>query len=131
MPQFDTTVRNAILNAIETAIGPSPKMRVLTGSKPSTCSATETGTLLAELVLPSDWAADASSGSKAKLGSWTGAVIADGDAGYYRIMTSAGTACREQGTIGTSGADLNTASITLVTGQVVSVSSKTLSAGNA
>lgn len=131
MPQFSVAVRNAMLNAHEAAIGTSPKLRILTGSAPSSCADAETGTLLAELAMPSDWAADASSGSKAKLGSWTGAVIANGTAGYYRIVNTTGATCHEQGTIGTSGSDLNTARTSLTTGQVISVSAKTLTAGNA
>ena len=129
--KYSTAVRNAQLDAIETVIGASPKLRILTGSAPATCAAAQTGTLLAELTLPSDWAANAASGAKGLLGSWSGTVVADGTAGYYRILDNAATTCHEQGTIGTSGQDLNGTSTALTTGQVLVITAKTLTAGNA
>ena len=129
--KLSTAVRNAMLDAYETTVGTSPKMRILTGSAPATCATAQTGTLLAELTLPSDWAANAASGAKGLLGSWSGTVVADGTAGYYRILDNAGTTCHEQGTIGTSGQDLNGTSTALTTGQVLVITAKTLTAGNA
>ena len=129
--KYSTAVRNAQLDAIETTIGVSPKLRILTGSAPANCAAAQTGTLLAELTLPSDWAANAASGAKGLLGSWSGTVVADGTAGYYRILDNAATTCHEQGTIGTSGQDLNGSSTALTTGQVLVITAKTLTAGNA
>ena len=129
--KYSTAVRNAQLDAIETVIGASPKLRILTGSDPANCAAAQTGTLLAELTLPSDWAANAASGAKGLLGSWSGTVVADGTAGYYRILDNAATTCHEQGTIGTTGQDLNGTSTALTTGQVLVITAKTLTAGNA
>lgn len=129
--KYSTAVRNAQLDAIETVIGASPKLRILTGSAPATCATAQSGTLLAELTLPSDWASSAASGAKSLLGSWSGTVVADGTAGYYRILDNAGTTCHEQGTIGTSGQDLNGTSTALTTGQVLVITAKTLTAGNA
>ena len=129
--KYSVAVRNAMLDAIETTIGASPKMRILTGSAPATCATAQTGTLLAELTLPADWASNAASGAKGLLGSWSGAVVADGTAGYYRIVDNAGTICHEQGTMGTSGQDLNGSSVALVTGQVIVITAKTMTAGNA
>lgn len=129
--KYSAAVRNAMLDAIETTIGASPKLRILTGSAPATTATAQSGTLLAELTLPSDWAANAASGAKGLLGSWSGTVVADGTAGYYRILDNAGTTCHEQGTIGTSGQDLNGTSTALTTGQVLVITAKTLTAGNA
>lgn len=129
--KYSTTVRNAMLDAIETTIGASPKLRILTGTAPANCAAAQTGTLLAELTLPSDWAANAASGAMGLLGSWSGTVVATGTAGYYRILDNAGTTCHEQGTIGTSGQDINGTSTALTTGQVLVITAKTLTAGNA
>lgn len=129
--KYSTAVRNAQLDAIETVIGASAKLRILTGSAPANCAAAQTGTLLAELTLPSDWSANAASGAKGLLGSWSGTVVADGTAGYYRILDNAATTCHEQGTIGTSGQDLNGSSTALTTGQVLVITAKTLTAGNA
>ena len=131
MPQFSTTVRNGMLDAYETAIRSSPKLRFLSGSAPANCAAAQTGTLLAELSLPADSYADASSGTKAISGSWVGTVTTAGTVAHYRIVNSAGTVCHEQGTVATSGADMNIASTTLTLGQALTVSSRTLTAGNA
>lgn len=129
--QFSTPVRNAQLDAYETVVGVSPKMRILTGSKPADCAAAQTGTLLAELSLPADWAAGAASGAKGLLGSWSGSVVANGTAGYYRILDNAGATCHEQGTVAASGADINLTNPALTTGQVLVVTAKTMTAGNA
>lgn len=129
--KYSTAVRNAMLDAIETTIGASPKLRILTGAAPATCATAQSGTLLAELTLPSDWASNAASGAKGLLGSWSGTVVADGTAAYYRILDNAATTCHEQGTIGTSGQDLNGTSTALTTGQVLVITAKTLTAGNA
>ena len=94
-------------------------------------AAAQTGTLLAELTLPADWGADAAAGAKGLLGSWSGNVTVDGTAGYYRILDNAGTVCHEQGTIGTSGQDINLTSTALTIGQVLVITAKTLTAGNA
>ena len=129
--QYSTAVRNAMLDAIETTIGAAPKLRILTGAAPANCAAAQTGTLLAELTLPADWASNAASGSKALLGSWSGSVTVAGTAAHYRIVDNAGTTCHEQGTIATSGGDLNTTSTALTVGQVIVITAKTLTAANA
>lgn len=129
--KYSAAVRNAMLDAVEATIGASPKLRILTGAAPADTAAAQTGTLLAELTLPADWAANAASGAKGLLGSWSGTVVVNGTAGYYRVLDNAGTVCHEQGTIGTTGQDLNGTSTALTTGQVLVITAKTLTAGNA
>ena len=96
--QYSTTLRNAWLDTYESTIGTSPKLRVYTGAIPATCATAASGTLLAELTLPSDWMGAPSSGTSALAGSWTGTVVADGTAGYYRILSS-GLTVHEQGSV--------------------------------
>jgi hypothetical protein len=129
--KLSTAVRNAMLDAYETTVGTSPKMRILTGAAPANCAAAQAGTLLAELTLPADWAADAASGAKGLAGSWSGAVTVAGTAAHFRIVDNSGTTCHEQGTIGTSGSDINLTSTALTVGQVLVITAKTLTAGNA
>lgn len=45
--QFSTAARNASLDAIETAIGASPILRIRSGAPPADCAAARTGTILA------------------------------------------------------------------------------------
>lgn len=122
---WSDTVRNAVLDAWETAIGTAPKVRFYSGSVPADESASLGGAvLLAEFTLDSDWAAAASAGSKSVSGlpkSVTAA--ADGTATFYRIYASDGSTCHEQGTLGTSGTDMTIDNAALVTGQTVRITS--------
>lgn len=102
--QWSTSLRNALLDAWETAIGTSAKVYIRTGSPPANCAAADSGDLLAEFDLASDWAAAASGGSKGLNNlPLEETAIASGTAGHYRIKDSAGTTCHEQGTVTASG----------------------------
>ena len=68
--QFSTAARNASLDAIETAIGPSPILRIRTGAPPTNAAAARSGTVLATMNLPADFMAAASGGSKGLSGTW-------------------------------------------------------------
>lgn len=130
--QLSTTVRNARLDAIETAVGASPTLEIRSGSPPADCATADSGTVLATLTLPSDWMAAASSGSKALAGTWQD-LSADngGTAGHFRIKAS--TTCHLQGTVTASGGggDMIVSSTTFVQGQSFTVNSFTLTDGNA
>jgi hypothetical protein len=132
--QFSVAVRNARLDAIETAIGTAPILRILTGSKPATCADSQTGTLLVEMTLPSDWLAAASSGVKAKSGTWEDpSANAGGTAGYFRILDSSGTTCHMQGncTDLAGAGPLKLTSVVVVSAEPVSVGIFDLTDGNA
>ena len=131
--QFSVAVRNGWLDNTEATVGTSPKLRILTGTKPADCAAAETGALLAEITCPSDWMGAAAAGSKALAGSWTVAASGTGTAGYYRIMDSTGTTCHEQGSITASGGggDMTVDNTSIASGQTVTVTAKTLTAGGA
>lgn len=129
--QLSVAVRNARLDAIETTVGTAPKLRILTGTAPANCAAAETGTLLVEITLPSDWANAASSGSKTKLGTWSGTAVATGTAGYYRMVDTAGTTCHEQGTCGQGSGDLDLDNTSIATDQTVTINTFTKTDGNA
>lgn len=132
--QFSTTVRNAQLDAIETAIGTSAVVRFYTGSAPANCAASESGTLLVEFDLASDWAANASGGSKALNNLPVSATAsAGGTIGHYRIYESTKTTCHEQGTITATGGggDMTVDNVSVASGQTVNITSKTQTAGNA
>lgn len=130
--QYSTTVRNASLDAIETAIGTAPKLQIRSGSAPANCAASDSGTLLCEMTLPSDWLAAASSGSKAKSGTWSGTGAADGTAGHFRIKDSAGSACHIQGTVTATGGggDITLDNTSIASGQAVAMNSFSITDGN-
>lgn len=88
--------------------------------------------MLAEITLPSDWAAAASGGSKAKSGTWSDASAdGTGTAGHFRIYDSGGSTCHIQGTVGTSGTDMIVDSVSFTAGQTFTINTFTLTDGNA
>lgn len=95
--QESVAVRNAKLDAIETTAGTGALLKIYTGAMPANCAASETGTLLDSMTLPSDWLANASAGAKAKTGTWSGVAAASGYAEHWRIYDSTGTTCHMQG----------------------------------
>lgn len=128
--QFSTTLRNAILDQVETTISTAPTLEIRSGSPPADCAAADSGTLLASITLPSDWMAAASSGSKAKSGTWEDtSADATGTAGHFRIKQS--TTCHMQGTVGMSAADLILDNTSIIAGQKVTITTFTLTAPGA
>lgn len=131
--QYSTTVRNAQLDAFESTIGTSAVLKIRTGSAPATCADADSGTVLATLSLPSDWMAAASSGSKAKTGTWEDASADNtGTAGHFRLYASDGTTVHAQGTVTATGGggDLTLDNTSIASGQTVTVSTFTLTAAN-
>ena len=134
--QYSTTVRNAQLDALETAVGVSAILKIydLTAGAPANCAAAITGTVLATLNLPSDWMAAASAGSKAMSGTWQDASAdAAGVADFFRLFASDGTTCHAQGTVtlGGGGGEMTLDNTNITAGQSVTVTSFAISAGNA
>jgi hypothetical protein len=135
--QFSPAARNAALDAIETAIGTSPKLQLRSGALPANTAATDAGNLLVEIALPSDWLETAATGVKTIKGVWTdtGAAAAGGgtNAGHFRIKNTAGTITHVQGTITITGAggDMELDNPNIAQNQSVTVTTFTLTAGGA
>lgn len=132
--QYSVAVRNAKLDAVETAIGASAVLKIRTGAVPATCATADSGTVLATCSLPSDWMAAASSGTKAKAGTWEDtSADATGTAAHFRLYASDGTTCHAQGTVTATGGggDMTVDNVSFASGQAFSVTSFTLTAGNA
>ena len=122
--QWSTTVRNARLDAIETAIGTSAVLKIRTGAPPANCAASDSGTVLISYSLASDWAGAASGGVKTFNNTpLSGTASGTGTAGHYRIYASDGTTCHEQGTvtITAGGGDMTIDNTSIVSGQTVNV----------
>lgn len=132
--QFSTTARNASLDAIETAIGTGAVLKIRSGTVPANVGTADAGTVLATMTLPSDWLAAASSGSKAKSGTWEDtSADATGTAGHFRIYASDGTTAHIQGTVTATGGggDMTLDNVSIASGQAITVSTFTLTAGGA
>ena len=67
--QYSTTLRNNQLDQVESTTGTLAILRIYSGSALANCAAAATGTLLAEMTLPSDWMNAASSGGRGGFGS--------------------------------------------------------------
>ena len=132
--QFSTTVRNARLDAIETTIGTSAVLKIRTGAAPANVATSDSGTVLATCSLPSDWMAAASSGAKAKNGTWEDtSADATGTAAHFRIYASDGTTAHIQGTVTATGGggDMMVDNTSFASGQAFTITGFTLTDGNA
>jgi hypothetical protein len=132
--KLSTTVRNARLDAIETAIGASAIMKIRRGAAPADCAAADAGTVVATLNLPADWMAAAASGSKAMSGTWQdSSADATGTAAHFRIYDSGGSARHIQGTVTATGGggDMTVDNTSFATGQQFTVTNFSLTDGNA
>lgn len=132
--QLSITTRNARLDAIETAVGVSAVLKIRTGAQPADCAAVDSGTVLATLSLPADWMAAASGGSKAMSGTWSDSSADNtGTAAHWRLYASDGTTCHMQGTVTVTGGggDMTVDSTSFTAGQQFSVTSFSLTDGNA
>lgn len=128
---YTTTLKNNMLDEITSAIGASGLLRIYDGTPPADADTALSGnTQLAELAL-SATAAGAASGGDLTFSSISDDTSADatGTASFFRLLTSGGSAV-VQGTVGTSGADINFNSVSFVTGGNVAVSSLVITGGN-
>lgn len=135
---YSAAVVDAKNEAVETAIGASPKLRFYSGAVPANARAALVGgnVLLAEGTLPADWMAASANGVKAKAGTWTVTGAAGGGSGtaatFYRIYDNAGATCHEQGTVSATGGggDMTLDNNSIATGQTLTVSTFTKTGGN-
>lgn len=115
------------------------KIAILTGTQPTSPDNPATGTLLGTVTVNGAGTGltfDASSAgvlSKAAAEAWKFTGLADGTAGWFRfyeagdtITNSSSTAARLDGSIGTSGAELNLTNLSILTGQVNTIDTFTI-----
>jgi hypothetical protein len=132
----EADVQNNMLNAIDTEIGTAGSFRIYSGAQPATCSTANSGTELAYFTLPNPAFNAAASGQMTKNGTWQeDSALADGTAGHFRIYNNVtpgdGTSTTMmQGSCGIGTGDLQFDNTDIATGQVVTVSTFTLIAGN-
>lgn len=89
--QCTVDIRNNALDGMETFLGVSPTLVIRSGLMPADAATAAVGTVLATIILPSDWLANASGGVKQLSGTWQDlAADATGRASYYRLFPSGG-----------------------------------------
>jgi hypothetical protein len=124
-----TALRNARLDAITAFAGGSCKLRIYSGTQPATGGAATTQ--LAELICDATFA-PAASGGVLTLNAIASDTDADatGTATWARILKSDGTTIVLDCTVGTSGADINLNTVSIVANATISVTSATITEGN-
>lgn len=111
---FDTAATAAVDDALATALGTNAVVEIRTGSAPGPGNAA-TGTLLASVTIASWTAGSPTAGQITGSNPGSVTIAASGDAGYFRIKTSGGTAVME-GSVGTDDEDLILDDVSLVAG---------------
>ena len=128
---YVTALRNSRMDAINTAANAgvaAALIRIYDGIRPAT-GGTAT-TLLAELTASDPMFSAAASGKlTASAITQDASANATGTATWFRVVDSAGTTVMD-GSIGTSGSDLNLTTTSIVTGQPVSITSFEITEGN-
>lgn len=128
--QQSVAARNARIDAVVAQFGSTPVLKIYSGSAPANCAAADTGSVVATLNLPNPCMNAASGGAATKTGTWEDASAdGSGTATHFRIFN--GATCHLQGTVGTSGADLNLDTVGITAGDDIVITSFTLTAGNA
>lgn len=129
---YSDAVRNAKMDAITTFAGNAALLRIYDGTQPTDAdTAIGAQVLLAELTCGTPFAAGASNGVLT-LGAITqdSSANATGTAAWFRLVKSDGTTVVMDGTVGTSGCDLNLTSVSITSSVAVSVTSFVITAGN-
>jgi hypothetical protein len=125
----NTKIANATRSAQANALGAlldSGIIRVYSGSQPATADTAITDqTLLVTLTFGETAFPAADDGVLTANAITSGTVVADGTAAWCRILRSDGTTVVMDGNVGTSGSNLNIATLSLSTGATVSASSFT------
>jgi len=118
---------NAALNAIMATLN-SGFIELYTGSQPATPDvAVSSQTLLATLPLSATAFASASGGTATANAITNASAAATGTATWFRAYKSDGVTAVIDGSVGTSGCDLNLNDVALTTGGTVSITSWTVS----
>ena len=126
--QEGVLLRNAVLNAKATNLGAAATLKVFSGAEPANCAAADPAGLLATMNLPATPFAAASGGVMNFSGTWstTASAGAPTNAASFRVYDSSAN-CAMQGNVTT---DLVLNNVSIATGQTVTVTQYTLTAGN-
>lgn len=119
---------NAMADAIDTYMGNAGKIIIYSGTEPATADTALSGnTVLATFTGGSPVFGAAASGTITLQGvPLTVAASATGTATFFRLFQTNGTTCVAQGTVGTSGQQLNLNTTSITSGVNVTITSGTI-----
>jgi hypothetical protein len=128
--KYSNGTRNAQQQGLITYAGTGSIIRLYDGSQPANANtAISTQTLLVSLTIAGGFGTD--SNGTITLGSVTsGTAVASGTAAFFRIVKSDGTTVVMDGSVGTSGSDLNLNTTTVASSQTVSITAGTIIRAN-
>ena len=129
--KYSNGTRDAQQTGLITYAGSGSIIRLYDGTQPANANtAISTQTLLVSLVVSGSFGTD--SNGSITLGTVTnGTAVASSTATFFRIVKSDGTTVVMDGSVGTSGADMNLNSTTISSGQTVAITAGTIIRGNA
>ena len=129
--KYSNGTRDAQQTGLITYAGSGSIIRLYDGTQPTNANtAISTQTLIVSLVVSGSFGTD--SNGSITLGTVTkGTAVASSTATFFRIVKSDGTTVVMDGSVGTSGADMNLNSTTISSGQIVAITAGTIIRGNA
>jgi hypothetical protein len=130
--KLSTSLRNALMDAITTAVGNGGKLDIYDGSRPASPQvAVGAQVKLAEFVCGTPFAPASSAGVLSPTIPAQVNALATSTATWFRQYKSDGTTAVIDGDVGTAGADLNLNTASIVSGGPVVINSWTITAPNA
>jgi hypothetical protein len=128
--KYSNGTRDAQQTGLITYAGTGSIIRLYDGTQPTNANtAISTQVLLVSLTISGAFGTD--SNGTITLGSVTnGTAVASSTATFFRIVKSDGTTVVMDGSVGTSGADMNLNTTTIASGQTVSITAGTIIRAN-
>lgn len=128
--KYSNGTRDAQQTGLITYAGSGSIIRLYDGTQPANANtAIVSQTLLVSLPIAGSFGTD--SNGTITLGTVTsGTAVASGTASFFRIVKSDGTTVVMDGSVGTSGADMNLNTTTIASSQTVSISAGTIIRAN-
>ena len=124
--RLSASLANTLADAIDSALGNAGTIKIYTGTQPATADTAASGTLLATFTLGSPGFGVASGGTITLNGTpLTVAAAATGTAGWFRMATSGSTTILD-GSVGTSGNQINLNTTSITSGVNVTITSGTI-----
>jgi hypothetical protein len=124
--QYSTTLRNNQVSQIQATIGTAGVLKIFSGAEPANCAAADPTGLLVTIALPATFLTS-SGGVTTLVGTWSAVASATGTAASFRMYDGSGV-CHVQGNCTT---DLVLDDTSITTGKPVTVTSFSVTAGNA
>ena len=128
--QYSNGTRNAQQQGLITYAGSGAIIHLYTGTQPANANtALSSNTLLVSLTISGSFGTD-SNGTLTVGSVSNGTAVATGTATFFRITKSDDSTVVMDGTVGTSGADMNFNTVSIVTGDTVAITSGTIIRNN-